>query len=95
MTKTAASIGVKMEAVLTANAVPVSTVETIGFAIPPVVAVEANRPVALAPFMAVAVPPPAIYGCSCNSSQRNRQTIQQIVDPRYKIGEHLNNSSNT
>lgn len=60
ITKTAASTGAKIEAALTATAVPVSTVETIGFAIPPVVAVEANLPDALAPFMAVAVPPPAI-----------------------------------
>ena len=39
---------------------PVSTVETIGFAMPPVVAVEANRAEELEAFIAVAVPPPAI-----------------------------------
>ena len=52
--------GTNMEAVLTATAVPVSTVDTMGFASPPVVAEEANLPVALAPLMAVAVPPPAM-----------------------------------
>ena len=49
-----------MEAVLTATAAPVSTVDTNGLANPPVVPVEANLPVALAPLMAVAVPPPAM-----------------------------------
>ena len=59
-TKTAARIGANIEATVTMAAVPVSTVATTGFANPPVVAVEANLPVAPAPFMAVAVPPPAI-----------------------------------
>ncbi len=39
---------------------PVSTVETIGFAIPPVVAVDANRVVEVDALIADAVPPPAI-----------------------------------
>lgn len=60
MTKIAAIGGTKMEAVLTATAAPVSIVETSGLASPPVVAVEVNLPAALAPFMAVAVPPPAM-----------------------------------
>ncbi len=60
MTKIAAKTGAKMDAVVTTMAVPVSTVETMGLANPPVVAVEAIRLVAFAPFMAVAVPPPAI-----------------------------------
>lgn len=60
MTSMAAMGGAKIEAVETAAAVPVSMVETTGFARPAVVKLEANRPVALAPFMAVAVPPPAI-----------------------------------
>lgn len=59
-TKKAATIGAKIEAVETTMAVPVSTVETTGLATPPVVAVEVKRPAALAPFIAVAVPPPAI-----------------------------------
>lgn len=60
ITKTTAIMGAKIDAVVTAIAVPVSTVETIGLAAPPVVAVEANLPAAPAPLIAVAVPPPAI-----------------------------------
>ena len=56
----AAMGGANMEAVETATAAPVSTVETIGLATPPVVAVEVILPAALAPLMAVAVPPPAM-----------------------------------
>jgi len=59
-TKTAAKKGANIEAVETTTAAPVSTVVTTGFANPPVVAVEASLPVAPAPFIAVAVPPPAI-----------------------------------
>ena len=39
---------------------PVSTVDITGFAMPAVVAVDAKRVVLVDPFMAVAVPPPAI-----------------------------------
>ena len=60
ITKTIAIIGAKIDAVVTAIAVPVSTVETMGLATPPVAAVEANLPAAPAPLIAVAVPPPAI-----------------------------------
>src|SRR6056297_4355769 len=60
ITKMAAMGGTKIDAVLTATAAPVSTVETIGFANPPVVPVDVNLPAAFAPLMAVAVPPPAI-----------------------------------
>ena len=60
MTRMIANGGTKIDAVETATAVPVSTVDTTGFAKPPVVAVDVRRPAALAPFMALAVPPPAI-----------------------------------
>src|SRR5690606_9911245 len=60
ITRMAAIGGTRMEAVDTTTAAPVSTVDTTGFAKPPVLAVEASRPVALAPLMAVAVPPPAM-----------------------------------
>ncbi len=60
MTKIAAIGGTKMDAVLTATAAPVSTVDTSGLANPPVVPVEVSLPAAFAPLMAVAVPPPAI-----------------------------------
>ena len=41
-------------------AVPVSIAATAGLATPPVVAVEVSRVADVAPFIAVAVPPPAI-----------------------------------
>ena len=56
----AANIGINNDAVVTTIAAPVSTVDTMGLPTPPVVALEANRPVAPAPLIAVAVPPPAI-----------------------------------
>ena len=60
MTKTTANMGIKIETIDITTAVPVSTVETIGLAMPPVVAVEASLVVADDPAMAAAVPPPAI-----------------------------------
>lgn len=60
ITKTAAKIGAKIDAAVTTVAVPVSMVDTIGFATPAVVAVEVNLPAAFAPFIADAVPPPAM-----------------------------------
>lgn len=60
ITITAAKIGANIAAVDTTMAVPVSTVETMGFPNPPVVAVEVNLVAAPAPRMAVAVPPPAM-----------------------------------
>jgi hypothetical protein len=56
----AASMGRKIEMTDMTIEVPVSMVETKGFAIPPVVAVEANRVVLELPATAAAVPPPAI-----------------------------------
>ena len=49
-----------MEAKDMTVAVPVSTVETIGLAIPLVVAVEVSLVAAVAELIAAAVPPPAI-----------------------------------
>jgi len=60
ITSMAARKGANIEAALTTTAVPVSKVDITGFANPPVVAEEANLPVAPAPLIAVAVPPPAI-----------------------------------
>ena len=60
ITSIAAIGGTKIDAVDTATAVPVSKVDTTGFASPPVVAVDVSLPAALAPLMAVAVPPPAM-----------------------------------
>jgi hypothetical protein len=55
-----ATTGIKIENTDIAIDEPVSIVEITGFAIPPVVAVDANREVLVEPFIAVAVPPPAI-----------------------------------
>lgn len=60
MTKMAAMGGTRMDAEDTVTAAPVSMVDTKGLANPPVVTEEVNLPAAFAPFMAVAVPPPAM-----------------------------------
>lgn len=59
-TKMMATIGKKIENTDIAIEEPVSIVEITGFAIPPVVAVDAKRDVLVDPFIAAAVPPPAI-----------------------------------
>ncbi len=60
MTKTAARTGRKIEIIDITIEVPVSIVDTTGLAIPPVVAVDANRVVLDVPATAAAVPPPAM-----------------------------------
>lgn len=79
MTSTAAAIGANIEAAVTTTAVPVSTVATTGFASPPVVAVDANLPVAPAPFMAVAVPPPAIIAKDHVTTGSKPATVDTIT----------------
>ena len=79
MTRTAAKIGAKIDAVVTTIAIPVSTVETMGLAKPPVVAVDANRLVALAPFIAVAVPPPAIIANDQVTTGSRPATVETIT----------------
>lgn len=59
-TKIIATIGKKIAKLEIAIALPVSTVAKIGFAKPPVVAVEVTRVVVVAPCTIDAVPPPAI-----------------------------------
>jgi len=60
ITSITAIIGAIIETTATTKAVIVSINEMNGFPIPAVVAVEAIRPVADAPLIAVAVPPPAM-----------------------------------
>ncbi len=60
ITRIMAITGAIIETTATTRAVIVSKNEMIGFPMPAVVAVEAIRPVADAPFIAVAVPPPAM-----------------------------------
>ena len=79
ITKKAAIIGAKIETAETTSAVPVSTVDTTGFAMPPVVAVEANRVVAPAPFIAVAVPPPAIIANDQVTTGSKLATVETIT----------------
>ncbi len=79
MTKIAAMGGANIEAVDTATAVPVSIVDTTGFAKPPVVDEEANLPVALAPFIAVAVPPPAIIAKDQVTTGSKSTTVETIT----------------
>ncbi len=55
-----ATTGKKIEKTDKVIEVPVSTVEITGFANPPVVAVDVNLVEAETPFIAEAVPPPAI-----------------------------------
>ncbi len=79
MTKTAAKIGAKIDAILTTVAVPVSTVAKMGFANPPVVVDEANLPVAPAPLIAVAVPPPAIMAKDQVTTGSKLATVDTIT----------------
>ena len=79
MTRTAANIGAKIEAVVTTNAVPVSTVEINGLAKPPVLAVEAKRLEAPAPLIAVAVPPPAIIAKDQVTTGSRFATVETIT----------------
>lgn len=79
MTRTAANIGAKIDAVVTTTAVPVSTVDTIGLPKPPVVVVEANLLAAPAPLIAVAVPPPAIIANDQVTTGSKSATVETIT----------------
>ncbi len=79
ITRIAAMGGAKIEAVETATAVPVSKVDTIGLATPPVVVVDAILPAALAPFIAVAVPPPAIIAKDQVTTGSKLATVDTIT----------------
>ena len=79
MTRIAANIGAKMDAVATTTAVPVSTVDTTGLPKPPVVAVEANLLAAPAPLIAVAVPPPAIIANDQVTTGSRLATVDTIT----------------
>jgi len=59
--------------------VPVSKVDTIGLAIPPVVAVEANRVVLDVPATAAAVPPPAIMAKAQVITGLKSATVDNIM----------------
>ena len=59
--------------------VPVSTVETIGFAIPPVVAVDVKRAALDVPAITAAVPPPAIIAKAHVISGLKSATVETMT----------------
>ena len=79
ITNTIASIGANIDAIETTIAVPDSKVETNGFAKPPVVVVETTLPAAEAPFIAVAVPPPAIMARDHVTTGSKFATVETIT----------------
>ena len=79
MAKMAANMGKKIEIIDMTMEVPVSIVETTGFAIPPVVAVEANLVVLEVPATAAAVPPPAIMAKDQVITGLKSATVESII----------------
>lgn len=78
-TNTTANTGKKMETTDITVAVPVSTVDTMGFATPPVVAVDANLAVLDEPEMAAAVPPPAIMAKAQVTTGLKSDTVESMT----------------
>ena len=78
-TKTIATIGNSIETADTTTAVVVSTVETTGFATPPVVAVDANLVAPEVPATAAAVPPPAIIAKAQVINGLKSATVETIT----------------
>lgn len=78
-TKMIAIIGKKMEKADITTEEPVSTVEIIGFATPAVVAVEVKRAEAVVPFIALAVPPPAIIAKAQVITGDKSATVETIT----------------
>lgn len=78
-TRTIAIKGKKIEKADITTAVPVSTVETIGLATPPVVAVDVNLVDPEALDIAVAVPPPAIIANDHVTSGFKSATVESIT----------------
>src|SRR5690606_20615133 len=95
MTNMAAKGGTSMDAVDTTTAVPVSTVDTKGFAIPPVVAVEPTLPAAFAPFMAVAVATPAMIARDQVITGSRSATVETITAVPAKAAKGIAKLSRT
>ena len=74
-----ANKGRNMEITDIIKAVPVSIVETIGLAKPPVLAVEAKRVVVAVPEIAAAVPPPAIIAKAQVITGLKSDTVDNIT----------------
>ena len=79
ITNRKAITGTKIDSTDITIEVPVSTVETIGFPKPPVVAVEANRVVPEEPEIAAAVPPPAIIANAQVTTGLKSDTVESIT----------------
>ncbi len=78
-TNTKANRGRKMETTDITKEVPVSMVETIGFATPPVVAVDVMRVALEVPEIAAAVPPPAIMANAQVTTGLKSDTVESIT----------------
>lgn len=94
-TKTIAKIGKNIETIDSVTAVPVSTVETRGFAKPPVEAVDANRVAPEEPEMALAVPAPAIIANAHVITGLNSTTVDSITTVPAKAAKGTEIVSNT
>ena len=78
-TNTKAITGIKIDSTDITTEVPVSIVETTGFAIPPVVAVDAKRVAPELPATAAAVPPPAIIAKAQVITGLKSATVETIT----------------
>ncbi len=79
ITRIIARTGANIDAAVTTAAVPVSIAEIAGFASPPVVAVDDSLPVAEAPLIAVAVPPPAMIARDQVTTGSRLATVDTIT----------------
>ena len=79
MTNNIAISGIKIAMTDSKTDVPDSTVEITGFAIPAVVAVDANLVVEVELFIAVAVPPPAIIANIQVKNGSKFATVDSII----------------
>ena len=71
--------GIKMDAADMTVEEPVSTVVTMGFAIPPVVVEDVSRNAAVFPLIAAAVPPPAIMASAQVNTGLRSPTVATIT----------------
>jgi hypothetical protein len=79
ITRTIANTGKNIDTIDMTAAVPVSMVETTGFAKPPVVTVDAKRVVLDDPAIAAAVPPPAIIAKDQVITGLKSATVESIT----------------
>ena len=75
--------------------VPVSKVATTGFAIPPVVVVDANRVALVVPATAAAVPPPEIIAKAQVNTGLKSATVETITGVPATATKRMVTESNT